>query len=75
MFSYLKNRRPGDQFNNKFSSLKEAIVGVLQGSIDGPLLFNLFINDLFLFNCFSILSKYADDNNLFATRTNIQLIN
>ena len=75
MFSYLENRRPGDQFNNKFSSLKEAIVGVLQGSIDGPLLFNLFINDLFLFNCFSILSKYADDNNLFATRTNIQLIN
>ena len=75
MFSYLKNRRPGDQFNNKFSSLKEAIVGVLQGSIDGPLLFNFFINDLFLFNCFSILSKYADDNNLFATRTNIQLIN
>ena len=75
MFSYLKNRRQGDQFNNKFSSLKEAIVGVLQGSIDGPLLFNLFINDLFLFNCFSILSNYADDNNLFATGTNIQLIN
>ena len=75
MFSYLKNRRQGDQINNKFSGLKEAIAGVLQGSIDGPLLFNLFINDLFLFNCFSILSNYADDNNLFATGTNIQLIN
>ena len=36
---------------------------------------NLFINDLFLFICFSTLSNCADDNNLFATGTVIQLIN
>ena len=75
MCSYLKNRRPRVQINNKFSNLKEVIAGVPQGSIDGPLLFNLFINDLFLFICFSTLSNYADDNNLFATGTDIQLIN
>ena len=75
MCSYLKNRRQRVQINNKFSSLKEVIAGVPQGSIDGPLLFNLFINDLFLFICFSTLSNYADDNNLFATGTDIQLIN
>ena len=73
--SYLKNRRQRVQINNKFSSLKEVIAGVPQGSIDGPLLFNLFINDLFLFICFSTLSNYADDNNLFATGTDTQLIN
>ena len=55
--------------------MKEVIAGVSQDSIDGPLLFNLFINDLFLFICFSILSNYADDNNLFATETDTPLIN
>ena len=75
MCSYLKNRRQRVQINNKFSSLKEVIAGVPQGSIDGPLLFNLFINDLLLFSCFSTLSNYADDNNLFATGTDIKLTN
>ena len=75
MCSYLKNRRQRVQINNKFSSLKEVIAGFPQGSIDGPLLFNLFINDLFLFIYFSTLSNYVDDNNLFTTGTDIQLIN
>ena len=75
MCSYVKNRRQSVQINNKISSLIETIAVVLQGSINGPLLFNLFINDLFLFICFSTLSNYADDNNLFATGTDTQLIN
>ena len=37
-----------------------------QGSIDGPLWFNLFINDLVLFLSEIFLSKYADDNNLYS---------
>ena len=69
------NRRQRVQINNKFSSLKEVIAGVPQGSIGGSLLFNLFINDLFLFICFSTLGNYADDNNSFTTGTDIQLTN
>ena len=61
--------------NNKFSSLKEVIAGVPQGSIDGLLFFNLFINEPFLNLCFSTLSNYAYDNNLFTTGIDIQLIN
>ena len=72
--SYLKNRRRGVQINNKFSSLKQVISGVPPGSIDEPLIFNLFINDIFLFIYFSTLSNYADDNHLFPTGTDIQLI-
>ena len=55
--------------------MKEVIVGLPQGFIDGALLFNLFINDLFLFICVGNLNNCADDNNLFATGTDIQLIN
>ena len=47
MHSYLNNRKQQVQINNKFSSESTVIAGVPQGSIDGPLLFNLFTNDLF----------------------------
>ena len=72
--TYLKKRRQRVQINNKFRSLKKVIAGVPQGSIDEPLIFNLFINDIFLFICFSTLSNYADDNHLFTAETDIQLI-
>ena len=72
--SYMKNRRRRVQINNKFSSLKEVIAGVPQGSIDEPLILNLFINDIFRFICFSTLSNYVDDNHLFTAGTDIKLI-
>ena len=65
MCSNLKDRRQAVQMNNNFSSYKKVQVGVPQGSIDGPLLFNLFINDLVLFLSETFLSNYADDNNLY----------
>ena len=66
MCSYLKNRKQRVQINNNFSATKSVITGVPLGSIDGPLLFNLFINDLVLFLTETMLSNYADDNNLFS---------
>ena len=52
--------------SNETSSSEVIIAGVPQGSIDGPLLFNLFINDLILFLYTTILTNYADDSNLYA---------
>ena len=70
MHSYLNNSKQQGQINNKFSSESTVIAGVPQGSIDGPLLFNLFINDLVFFIQYCTLRDYADDNNLFSMGKN-----
>ena len=63
--SYLTNRIQRCKIENHFSNWREITTGVPQGSILGPLLFNIFINDIFLFVESSNVCNYADDNTLF----------
>ena len=74
MGSYLKDLRQAVHINNKFSSYKKVQAGVPQGSIDGPLLFNLFINGLVLFLSETFLSNYAYDNNLYSTGKELNIM-
>ena len=71
--SYLKDRRKAVQINN-FSSYKKVQASVPQGSVDGPLLFNLFINGLVIFLSETFLSNYADDNNLYSIGEELNII-
>ena len=71
MLSYLKTRSHRVNINNNFSTWEEIIAGVPQGSILGPLLFNIFVNDFFYFEDKSYLSNYADDNVLYAFGSNM----
>ena len=74
MCSYLKYRRQAVQINNNFSSYKKVQAGVLQGSIDDLLLFNLFVNDLVLSLSKTFLSNYADDNDLYSIGKELNII-
>ena len=63
---YLNHRKQKIKINKTFSNWTNIPHGVPQGSILGPLLFNIFLCDLFLFIQNVDLVSYADDHTPFA---------
>ena len=61
IYSYLTGRQHRTEVNNSFSSWADIHTGVPQGSILGPPIFNIYINDIFFFTL-GKLANYADDN-------------
>ena len=67
--SYLSCRQQFVQYNSYNSSSLHITCGVPQGSILGPLLFLVYINDLCSVSKVLELILFADDTNIFYSRT------
>ena len=73
--SYLSNRKQFVSLNGAESSILQMDYGVPQGSILGPLLFVIYINDIPNISEFAKFILYADDANIILTANTIEEIN
>ena len=69
--SYLTGRKQRTKVNNSLSEWADISSGIPQGSILGPLLFNIYINDIFYFVKEDKITNYADDTTPYAIESNI----
>ena len=73
--SYLSNRKQFVSINGSESSMQIMEHGIPQGSILGPLLFIIYINDIPEIAHFAKFILYADDANIILTADTIDQIN
>ena len=65
LLDYLSLRKHRTKVGSPCSKWSEICRGISQGSILGPLLFNIFINDIFFFTEKSEICNLPDDNTVY----------
>ena len=70
--NYLAKRKQTVIFHGTNSALKNIICGVPQGSILGPLLFLIYINDVSAVSQVTFPIMFADDKNFFIQGKNLE---
>ena len=68
--SYLSNRKQSVKLNGVNSKYEKVSCGVPQGSILGPLLFIIYVNDMHVAVQSSIMHHFADDTNILFSAKN-----
>ena len=69
MTAYLRDRKQRVKLDNTYSQWRTVTTRVPQGSLLGPLLFNIYMNDLNYFIEGTSLRLYADDTTAYASDT------
>ena len=72
--SYLTGRKQYVSFNGEISDLKDITCGVPQGSVLGPLLFLIYINDLPNVSEKLKFFLFADDTNIYFESNNLKVL-
>ena len=69
----MSNRWQRTKINTSFSTWTELLLGVPQGSVC-PILFNIYLNDLFWFNEETNVCNYADDTTIYTCYMSLKTV-
>ena len=70
--SYLTDRKQTTEVNNVVSEAETTLCGVTQGSVLGPLLFLLYINDIYKSSSLFAFYLFADDSSIILANKNLK---
>ena len=74
VYGFLKNRMQRRTLESTYSSVKQILIWIPHGSVLGPLLFKIFINNLLVIEMESDICNFAYDTTMYVCDTSIEAV-